>query len=90
MTVTAPSQEGPPPLQFRLATRPLPAGLTLAQVMADAEVRVSRSGSALVAALDRLTPPSEVPSGRHAARGLHRFSRRADGHGLFNLGRNRL
>jgi hypothetical protein len=32
MTVPAPSQEGPPPLQFRLATTPLPSGLTLAQV----------------------------------------------------------
>ncbi len=32
ITVDAPAQEGPPPLQFRLSTQPLPAGLTLAQV----------------------------------------------------------
>jgi hypothetical protein len=32
MTVPAPSQEGPPPLQFKLSTTPLPARLTLAQV----------------------------------------------------------
>jgi hypothetical protein len=32
ITVDAPSQEGPPPLQFRLSTQPLPAALTLSQV----------------------------------------------------------